>query len=153
MVCREYKTAQKFWINHLNTVPTHHSNQLPLHLLSPSKETTSVLTKCQHTGHICCHASFHQGHGLGHSLGYNKAFHSSLGFHILCKNPLKRQAMTLNTFLHFNIENLYHNFIVKECQILKVLVNTYYILMRINKKIVIALWNYSVPIFAMWYVI
>lgn len=40
----------------------------------------------------------------------------------------------MNMFLHFDTENLYQNFIVKECQILKVLVNTYYILMRINKN-------------------
>lgn len=134
MICREHETAQKFLANpHLNIVPSHYSNQPPLHLLSHSNETTSILTKLRHTGHICCHASFHRGHGLGHSPAYNKVFHSSLVFHIPGKNPLKRQIITFSIFLLFNTENAYHSSIVKECQVSKVRINTCSLL-RINRK-------------------
>ena len=137
MICRGHKTAQKFSTNlPMNIVLIHHFSQSPLHLLSNSKETTSILTEFQHTGHICCHASCHQGHGLALSPVYKKVFHSSRGFHIPCRNSLKRQVITFSTFLLFNLENVHHGFIVKECHIQKVLVNTHNILMRNSNYIV-----------------
>lgn len=118
------KPLQKFWITifHLNAVFTHHSKWSPLHLLSHSKENTYLLTKFQHTGHICCHAFCHRGHGWGHSPVCKKAFHSSLGFHIPCKDPLKRQIITWNTFMHFNTQYVHQGITLKECQVSKVLV-------------------------------
>lgn len=92
MFCRGQKTAQKFSTTklYLNVVLTPRGNQPPLHTPIHPKETASILTTFQHTGHIYCHASCHQGHELGHSPVYNKVVHSSLGFQIPCKNPSKR---------------------------------------------------------------
>lgn len=112
MICRGHNIGQKFSTANLpiNTVLIHHFSQSSLHLLIHSKETTTILTKFQHTGHICCHVSCHQGHGQGHFPVYRKVFHSSLGFQIPCKDLLKkdplkkRQVITFSTFLPFNLE-------------------------------------------------